>query len=373
MVNLMKRVLLLGAYGLDNLGDDFMLAHIIERLKQSDIEPWIVNTYKNRFYFGNKDYNILKCPYFTKESNYVMKAIKCLIYTLLPSKERFDSVVFIGGGYTNEEKGVKDIFRFLTLLKHVCTKDCFIIFTGQTVGPASSDKMKEAISKLYGKGHRIYVREKYSQELLKSLGINSKITGDDALLATKANSQISKENYAIFSYKEFPGYSKYKNKIFEFYGELAKKLCCKIYIIPFRSEEHDAEYLSNSELNDYLLTKGIDSEFVMERGINEFEVYFRNAKYVIGSAYHSIVLGLMNDARVYAIYSGEYYRAKMNGVLEMFGLDSFNTTTFDNLDVERAFSILKDADLYQKCTKNKMNMAKSVDEEWKNIIEILMK
>lgn len=368
----MRKVLLLGAYGLDNLGDDFMLAQVVDRLGAAGIQAWTVNTHRNRYYFSNIQYKCIYSPLFSKESNKVIKLLKCIFYCFCTrKKEKFSNVIFIGGGYTNEDKGSRDLDRYQLLLKKVCTKNFRCFFTGQTVGPAYSAYMKRAIVKLYRKGSFIYVREQYSQRLLAMLGLNSVLTGDDALLSCR-DLPIVKENYAIFSFKVFPGYAKYQDTIFRFYYSLAKMLGCPIYILPFRSDKNDVEFSLNYDLYLHLQNRGVKASFFFSREITRVEQVFRSAKYVVGSAYHSIALGLINEANVYAIYSGEYYGIKMKGLLELYGLDVKTSSTFDSLDPSRAYDVLTSDGAFEVARKRNQVLSETVEGEWNEIISNIL-
>ena len=276
----------------------------------------------------------------------------------------------MGGGYTNESFSLVHLFKMYlyTLKFHLNKKKVY--FTGQTVGPAKSKLGKIILKKLYKNGDKVFVREKYSKEILDKYKIQNKLVGDDAFLVLgnyKYDTNIDKE-YIIFNYKDFDGYDKYKDEYFKFLLEIATKKNKKVKIIPFRSREDSREYKINYELYEYLKEKNIDAEFCVEKDIEKFNEIFRKSEIVVGTAYHSIVLGLIFNNDVYSSYLGNYYKMKINGILDWY---NYNDNCFNLEDISKEkFSdkICNNLTNQKEQIKITNKIVENVVEAWNEII-----
>ena len=288
----MDKVLIYGAYGMDNLGDDFMVECIKSKIKKNNIKPVLFKRNNEKYYFNcieeEKYFFPLEIRYKSKFKK-IKETIKWIFNTNL--HKEYKALIFMGGGYINEQFGIKNLIRiYLLCLKH---RKNNIYFTGQSVGPYKSFLGKILIKQIYMFGDKIAVREKTSSTYLSKEKIEHKLIGDDAFLFCYDGREKSNAKYVIFNCKDFKNYDTYKNNYFNFLLGVSRKCKNKVLIIPFRSEVNSNEYKINLELFNFLKMNKIDCLFVVEKDLNKFIDYYFSSNLTIGTAYHSIVLGLI--------------------------------------------------------------------------------
>lgn len=368
----MKKVLVYGAYDLDNLGDDYMMYQIDTKLKKSDIIPVYLKV-KNRInYFKMNNYETIDI---FKGKNKLEKFFNILKEFFSSNNIKdIDALIFMGGGYTNENFGMANLIKMLLITLIFKSRKKKVIFTGQTVGPYKTNLFKLILKKIYKSASKVFVREEYSNILLDSLNIKNELSGDDAYLTLENlendKNFDEKENCIIYNYKDFKGYENYKDDYFNMLLNIAIESKFKIKIIPFRSEENSNEYKINYELYTYLKNNNIDVEFIVERDINEFQKIFKKSKYVVGTAYHSIVLGLIFNCLPYSAYCGDYYKMKINGILKWYNYDDKNCIDISNIN-NNNFLVIENEfkDNLNRQTKITKKISNNVSNAWNEIIK----
>lgn len=90
----MKKVLLIGAQGMDNLGDDYMYSKIVAYLKENNCTAYASNT-KTDFYFEDlcKKNDVIQIPIlqYKNKVDLIRRIVKEYMGNI------FDAVIFIGG------------------------------------------------------------------------------------------------------------------------------------------------------------------------------------------------------------------------------------------------------------------------------------
>ena len=366
-------LLIYGVYDDNNLGDDYMMLKINQFLMDKDVKPvFVERTIERNNYFNDSNkIKYLYNPIIHKENGKLKKLKKMckIVKWLFLSNDikEFDALIFMGGGYTNEQFGNLNLIKLLMWKIKFKKLNKKIFFTGQTIGPAHKFITKLLLKCLYKNVSKVNVREKYSLKYIQNHNIKGALVGDDAYLDLVDNKIIKKENILIINYKCFDGYNNeemFINAIIKF----AKKNNLKVVVIPFRAEEKYEEYKVNYKLYLKLKENNIDSEFVVERNIEKLEVLFKKSKYVIGTAYHSIVLGLKYNNIVMSAYKGEYYKIKMTGILDWYNLN--NSAISLNMFGERSINTIlnkeKNINVIKKTTNK---LIASLNNEWNNIIK----
>ena len=363
----MKKVLVYGAYDLDNLGDDYMMYQIDNVLKKNQIKPIYLDIAKKPInYFNISDNEKFNFPIYTKYKNKTIK-LKEVIKWYFDKKniEEISALIFMGGGYTNEKFGLAKIINMLILAKKFKKGNKKIYFTGQTVGPVNSKLYQFFLKKVYKCGDEIIVREKYSHEYLNSLKLKNKLVGDDAYLTENYESEQIKKDKIIFNYKDFSGYEEYKERYFKFLLEIAVKSNKEVWVIPFRSSENTKEYKVNYELYQYLCENNVKAKFTVERNIENFKNIFKTSTLVVGTAYHSIVLGLLFGNKVYSAYLGNFYKMKIKGILDWYGLSDTNCIDIKKIDDNKNIIVRQILNNSMDIEKNK-EITKELTEKVKN-------
>lgn len=89
----MKKVLLIGAQGMDNLGDDYMYSKIVSYLKENNCTVYASNM-KTDFYFEDLCKDVIQIPVlqYKNKIDLICRIVKEYMENI------FDAVIFIGGG-----------------------------------------------------------------------------------------------------------------------------------------------------------------------------------------------------------------------------------------------------------------------------------
>lgn len=330
----MKKVLLYGCYNGDNLGDDLILEAVYGYLNKNNIDISIFCTNpegKNYFNLKNK-YHIV--GQVDKTGNDLLAKVKHKVSVLKQyihkRNKQYDCIIFVGGGYINGIFGLKNLIKIYLLTRSFKKYNKKIFFTGQTVGPFKNRISEKLTKNIYKSANKIIVREKYSKKILDEWKLNNVLVGDDAyLLKQKNNEEKCLSNSIIINVKDFKGYERWENKYIEIIKEVVKNGENKVYFIPFRSDVNSKEYKTNLKLAEQLKKYHINSEIFVPFTIQELLEIYSESKFVIGTAYHSIVLALLSNKEPYSFYAGEYYERKIKGVLSLYGLEEKNCANFE--------------------------------------------
>ena len=370
----MKKVLIYGSYNHNNLGDDLMMHLINNLLNDNEIDTYYFKSNKISNCF-NDNYKYIENPYY--DIDYKQKKIK-RYYKLIKWNEieKYDAIIFMGGGYTSENFGIKNLFKIYLLCKKSKRKKVNIFFTGQTIGPVKTLLYRLLVKRIYKLADLIYVREKYSMEYLNRNGIKGKLTGDDAFIAYPKLQEIQENNYLIYNYKSFNNYKTFQSDYFKLLLRIAKKNKQPIKIVSFRIDVESEEYKENLKLHNYLKNNNIDSEFIFLNSAEKIYNLFKNCYGVIGTAYHCITIGLICGKRVIGGYNGEYYKNKMKGILSWYKIE--NNCLYDisqignNMD---EYEKLICNELKQNRKKESLDISKKIYDnvynEWLHIIDTI--
>lgn len=367
------KLLIYGVYDDNNLGDDYMMLKINQYLNEKNIDcVFIKRNLENNNYFNVNKLVYLDNPFIYRCSGKLIKIKKTIniLKWMFTSKDvqEYDALIFMGGGYTNEQFGNINLIKMLLWKIKFKRLKKNIYFTGQTIGPAKKIFSKFLLKSLYSNVKKVHVREKYSLNYIKENDIEGELIGDDAFLDKIENKKFVKEDLMVINYKCFKDYNEerlFTKSIIDFYN----KNQLKILIIPFRSQEKYEEYKVNYKLYQILKENNVDVEFKVENDINKFENILKKSKYVIGSAYHSIVLGLKYGNIVISVYKGDYYKIKMTGILDWYDLNT-SAIPFESLSVQKIEEIIKCTPKnIDQIQENTNKLIKSVNNGWQLIID----
>lgn len=380
----MNKILIYGCYDSFNLGDDAMMVSIKRYLEKNNKEVFFYTSMNERHNYFEK--NLDKVEYvnydiYSKYKNIILKKIdlglKYIKSILFKNTyiEKYDSIIFMGGGYINSlwPNHIKKALYISLLAKR---NKCKLYFTGQTVGPYKSwiDKIKAKL--IYSMGNRVIVREKFSKNLMNELSVKNCIYGvDDFYLYDfiEKNERIIDEKYFILNIKDFFGYEEGIEKCFKLAEELQKITNYKIILLPFGKGKSHNDYKISQKLSERLKKNNISNSIFDISDMNEIGNLFKNAEFTLGMAYHSIVMSLYFNTVAIGIYNGGYYNNKILGILNHYKLEQF-CYDFKELYNRDIHEISKE--ILQKVKKsNKIeikeiteNMKKKSKDEWKKIV-----
>ena len=196
-------VMICGAYGKGNRGDNAILSAIVEQLDH--IDPELPITVLSRD---------------PKETR-VCAAVPA-IYTFRPCKSRRimnKSKLYISGGGTlmQDATSTRSLLYYLYSIRQAKKAGCKVMLYGCGIGPISKEKNRRRTAKVLNEcADVICVRDHYSLEFLKELGVTKPrihLTADPALLIDAEDSNFlhmcgldPKASYALLSLRPWNGY-----------------------------------------------------------------------------------------------------------------------------------------------------------------------
>ena len=371
----MKKVLLYGMCGMDNLGDDLMYHAINRFLNAKDYSVEFVSRMNWKTYFSEEKVpECVRLPiYETKRIQFEQRLKKYLpLLKKAYDKSKFqkllnffemhhyEALIFLGGGYITSNETVMSIDELENILLLVITaRQCGmkVVFSGLTVGPFHKGDSAENLAKeIFKHADAVSVREQYSYDELKRLGIDSVLTGDNIFLLDAEKEE--QPRYILVNLKAHKEQSANIEKLIKEILDLCKKEDIPIEVLPFRSDQNSEEYIMNKRFSVLLQEHGIRSEIVVPNTVRQLLELYRGAQFVIGSAYHSVALSMLFHKKIFTWYEGNYYTYKIRGLLEQFSLN-------DSVKSNQIFEAFNEKeDPADKVRKNVLN-------EWNAIVEML--
>lgn len=324
MMNNLK-ISFVGPYSTANLGDYAML---VNNIYDFDCQDNLVFTYSNKFpkisldmYCNN--YNIIymepklknNIDFDVLNNNHQITPIEILssfdnLGEIIHEIEKIDLMIVSGGGWINNfwaERKDK-VFKIMLPLLIAQQLNKKIIFTANGIGPI--DETKEFYLQFFRYIHtaKIAIRDNFtSMSYLKEIGVKEEqvtILPDDlyiinpSIISSKRNFFIKSKNYIVMEmYYPLSVLEKNIDKIKIFAKNIKEKYDLDIVFLPYDLVYYgldQARYLhkniSNSEI--------IDIESIGFLPIQDAYHIIKNAKFMISSRYHGLVLSLSVETPV---------------------------------------------------------------------------
>lgn len=368
-----KKVLIYGLYDWDNLGDDLMMFCINSELKKKNIEARFIKSHNNNYFDEKYIYEENLQTDKICDNKLVNSLLKFWqVFKFNPKKQDYDALIFMGGGYINRSIGSgfgKLIYIYLLKRKF---KKKQVFFSGQTVGPVNNFIDKIMLKKIYNHAN-VYVREKDSYNLLYSLGIKCTLSGDDAFLLKEVKDSLIDKDYFIVNFKSFYGYDYLFDNFKKVIVNIAKEKKLKVALLPFRNINTYDEYKIHQQLKELLIKENIEVELLEIRKVNDLISYIKNCRFMIGTAYHFVTLGIFLNKKIYTGYIGKYYQTKIEGIIN---LTNYSNVECYNLEKDGFSKILDNINKNnQKDNQNDTveGIKKAVYDEWNNITNSILK
>lgn len=318
---------LLIAYTAQNLGDDLFISYICKRYKQTQF-----------LIICPKEYN---AAFVDIKNLHVLNSNKEILYM----KKNIDLQILIGGSMFMEPTDLsktEERFKFIRN-KFVCGIPKIVI--GANFGPYQSEQHYKFYKNWFRSFNNISFRDRYSYELFKDL--NNVNWSPDLILSYPFSNPISKpiknkKSSIVISciFNDFrtglPPYNhrNYTNKLIEVSRKYIRK-GYKIVLTSFCSKQGD--YITAQEIMS-ALPKEYAQILKYDGNIAEFISEFQSAEYIIGTRFHSIILGWAFNIPVFPIV----YNIKSESVLNChhfkgnyIKIMEFENATFDYIDFNR--------------------------------------
>ena len=181
------KVLISGYYGYGNLGDEAILSALVSELRNYNYKVTVLSA----------------APAATRNLHKVKATHR--YWGFLPALLNHDALISGGGGLLQDKTSLRSLHYYLGIIKLAKWLGKRVVVYGQSIGPLSK-KGKVMVANTL-KGIPVAVRDKASRDLLTSLGIESFLTADTALLLpipipVKCRSKIlliPRANYSNFT------------------------------------------------------------------------------------------------------------------------------------------------------------------------------
>ncbi|GIW21487.1 MAG: polysaccharide pyruvyl transferase CsaB [Candidatus Sericytochromatia bacterium] len=328
----MKKVMISGYYGFDNIGDDAILESIILSFKKyrNDIEFVVLSS--------NPE----------KTSNHLnVKAINRNNLFLI-IKELLNTNLFIsgGGGLFQDVTSHSNIIYYGSLIKIAQILGVKTMIYAQGIGPLNNNISRKILSNLFNKTNLITIREENSKNDLIKMGVKKiiNITADPVLTLDKGNFNLNdiilnKEKkiigVAIRPWKDW--YERQFKSFSSILYQIAKKYNYQILIIPFQISSD--LWLSN-ELYSYLnsRTYGNVEINLLNKALTPREMMslISNLDFVIGMRLHALIMAASN----YINSLGIVYDPKVKFFCDLVGYPYIES--IKNLDnIKQTYEIIE--------------------------------
>lgn len=296
----MKKLLLFGYYGEDNLGDDLLLESLIDRFSPKfDLG---VLTKKN-----NKE-EFLRAKIFNKFS---IDALKGIIWS--------DIVIGGGGGIFQDKTSLRSFYYYFSIvfLSILLKKRVFLL--GQSFSPLRYKVNEVFLAKVLNRCDAVYVRDSFSKNYLEKIGVKPykiRLSTDLSLLIdfpipTYNHNESSILGINLRSWNKFSFKEDLENFIINIYEKFDK-----VYFFIFQPEDYKIyEEIPNQFKSKVLPISPKDSNFWN---------YYSSCSLFVGMRLHSCIISMSLGIPFVAITYDEKVRAFCEEINWKYFLDSFD-------------------------------------------------
>lgn len=306
----MKRILISGYYGFDNLGDEAILGSMIKMMEQSyeDIEITVLSNKAEQ-----------------TSNRYGVKSIyRYDIFKIMSAMRRSDVFISGGGSLLQDVTSMKTVPYYLGLIFLAQVFNLKTIFFAQGVGPLNSKFNRFFVNKILSNMDYISVRDKESKELLEKIGLNSNvinITDDPVYGLYNKNKkdlkyeqkEVKKIGVSVRSWND----NSYIESIASFLNNLNQEKNFNVLILPFHKGE------------DIIICKRLKKMLKMKAEVLDYTDNFSKVNDIystldlfLGVRFHSLVFAALNLVP----FIGISYDPKVSSLIKDFGYQDLITT-----------------------------------------------
>ncbi|SHI74642.1 polysaccharide pyruvyl transferase CsaB [Dethiosulfatibacter aminovorans DSM 17477] len=345
----MRKILLAGYYGLNNIGDEAILEKFIEMIRGNSADAEI-SVLSGKPEYTEKTFDVSSVD--RKDFFKVNKAIA-----------DNDIVVFGGGSLLQDVTSKKSIYYYLYLIFVSELLKKKVILLSQGIGPIEGKFNRWMTARLLNRADRITVRDANSFNVLKELGVKEDKTGFSADPVIDYGPDIKYEKMD----KTLVGISVRKWKDTDVVSpvvEIIEKLHEKgieVVLIPFHFDE-DIELIEEIEARTDVELGTVKDKMTSK----ELYGLIGRLSLLLGARLHSLIFAVSSFVRISAIS----YDPKVEYFMKSLGMKS--TCSIENIDPDKVCG-----DIFEKLEGNieyigKRNELVNTLEENKKIIKELL-
>ncbi len=293
------KILLTGYFGFGNAGDE-MILHVMKKKFRE---------------MGYTTGTLAKDPEDANEFN------RSNIVDILSAIKRSDVVVNGGGGILQDKTSIKSLYYYLFIMKMAKMMHKKVAVFAQGIGPINKKMDKVILKNILNSVDLITVRDTYSLNTLKNIGIKKPIylTADLAFLYKEEKSiSLPYEHFILYTVgraKRMPPLI-----VLADVGNYVKKVTgLPIIIVPFYPKR-DREV--TKELSEIL-----HSPLIIPKDIAQYVYIVEKSTFVIGMRYHSLLLSALKGKA----FAGLSYDPKVTSIMQEFGVDGIKD--YGNLSI----------------------------------------
>ena len=347
------QIAIIGNYGATNIGDDAILAAILKSHSEYNFTVFSADHHKTNNQFGIKSAPLFPLGFRSFLKNGFRHSIKAL--------REVDAVILGGGGL------MQDNYLYACLLwawqifwVRLLRKPLFIYATG--VGPLQTWLGRWLTRWIYNYAQVITVRDAYSCDLLRQIGVNEQChdpaqhkkiyTNSDPVFLFKASNFVKKRTKNLFIISLRP-FLQHNTNIINIFTRFLKKLKSKhnaefIFICMQKIKESDHQIINP-------LIEKVGGEIYHPKHFSDLIQIMQRAEFAIGMRYHFLIAAFVANIPMIPIS----YSPKVSALFQDTPLEPLLIELHDlNLKI-----LEKKFDYLQKHTKkNKNNILKCTQE-----------
>lgn len=358
----MKKIFI-NAYSEFNLGDDLFIKILCERYPNTLFYIYAPQNYKVLFQDIKNLKVISKDKLMIKAVNYLSrKLLKRMNFYKKKFMDKSDGAVYIGGSLFIQESNWR---KYLESVRQMKLPDRPFFLLGANFGPYNDIEFYNESKKLFNEFEDICFRDEKSYDLFKDL-INVRKADDIVFQLTENNlvPKLSSNNIIISVIK--PSFRKNLKGNDEIYyskiSDIASYFAENEYTVTLMSfcefEEDDKAIIEiRKKIPKHLKFK--ISSYNYKLNLTEALNLIENASFIVGTRFHSMILGWIYNKPVYPIV----YSEKMTNVMSDVGFKG-NYTLFsdlENLDPNIVFKSME---------KNLLNISKQKLNSQKHFLKL---
>lgn len=345
----MRKILLAGYYGLNNIGDEAILEKFIETIRENskDVEISVLS--------GKPEY--------TEKTFDVISVDRKDFFKVNSAIVKNDIIVFGGGSLLQDVTSKKSIYYYLYLILVSELLKKKVILLSQGIGPIEGKFNRWITARLLNKANRITVRDVNSLNVLKELGVSKDKTGFSADPVIDYGPDIKSD----YQGKTVVGISIRKWKDIDVVSpvvEIIEKLHEKgieVVLIPFHFDE-DIGIIEEIEARTDIKLGTVKDKMTSKelyRLIGEINL-------LLGARLHSLIFAVSSLVKISAIS----YDPKVEYFMKSLGMKSI--CNIESIDPDKVCS-----DIFEKLEGNieyiekRDELVKTLKENKKIISELL--
>lgn len=344
----MRKILLAGYYGLNNIGDEAILEKFIEMIRENSVDAEI------SVLSGKPEHTEKSFGVFSVDRKDFLKVNSAIL--------KNDIIVFGGGSLLQDVTSKKSIYYYLYLIFISEFLKKKVILLSQGIGPIDGKFNRWMTAMLLKRTDRITVRDVNSFNVLKELGVKEEKTGFSADPVIDYGPYTKAENKS----KTLVGISIRKWKDIDVVSpvvEIIKRLHereIEVVLIPFHFDE-DIEIIEEIEAKTDVELGTVKDKMTSKELYN----LIGNIDLLLGARLHSLIFAVSSFVRISAIS----YDPKVEYFMKSLGMKS--TCSIENIDPDKVCS-----DIFDKLEGNieyireRNELVKTLEENKKIIREL---